>query len=129
MSNTITISDGLAYIAGSNARLSAPGRQFAIATISEVLHNTVQIVGTTAEVVAAGDATDTCYAVISNLHPTATVQYGVDDTGTFVPMGQINPTDPPARLGRVFALANLFLKASAADTPVSVQLFKIVAPE
>jgi hypothetical protein len=128
MSNTITISDSLSYAAGSVTRYSAPARSFSIATTSEVLNNTVQLVGTTHEVVAAGDATDTCYCVLTNLHATETVQYGVDDSSVFVPVGQINPSDPPVRLGRLASLAGLYLKASAAGVPVSVQLLKIVAP-
>jgi hypothetical protein len=125
MSNRLVVSDRVEFSADSVARFSTPARTFSIATTSSISHFTTQLVGTTHEQISVGDATDTCYVTVENLHPTAVVEYGYDTTGTFTPIGSMSPSDPPVRLGRASSLAAIYLKSSIAATPVSVTLVKI----
>ncbi len=127
MANTLYLQDRLDYRIEGLSRFATPSRNYQLETTSNITHATVQLVGTTHETISAGDATDTCYAIVENLHASATVQYGYDDTGSFVAIGAVSAGDPPARLGRIDTLANLYLKSSVASTPVSVTLIKIAS--
>ena len=103
-------------------------RNHVVETDSEIAHDTTQIVGTSHELISAGDATDTVFARIENLSTTATIKIGGDASTVFVPWIAIAPGDPPAIVPRVEALASTYLQASAADTPIRITLCKIVAP-
>jgi len=127
MTNTIRYIDSFFYLDDGSVVRQRPQKTYEIATTSEVVHDTIQLVGTTHAAVIAGSATDVCYAEIQNLHATAIIQYGYDSTGTFVPVGTLNPGDPPARLGRIPTLANLYLDSDTASTPVRVILSKIAS--
>jgi hypothetical protein len=127
MANTIRYIDSFAYLDDGAIVRQRPQKTYEIATTSEVVVDSIQLVGTTHAAVAAGSATDTCYCEIQNLHATAIVQYGYDSTGTFVAVGTLNPGDPPARLGRIPTLASLYLDSNTASTPVRVILTKIAA--
>jgi hypothetical protein len=128
MANTIRYIDSFSYLDDGSLIRQRPNRTYEIPTTSEVVHDTIQLVGTTHAQVSVGSATDVCYGEVQNLHATAVVQYGYDSTGTFVPVGTLNPGDPPARLGRIPTLANLYLDSDTAATPVRVLLCKIVSP-
>jgi len=127
MANNLILHDRLDYRFDGTTRLSTPPRTFQLDTTSDILHSTVQVVGTTHEAISVGDATDTCYAIVENLHATATVQYGYDVASVFTAIGSLAAGDPPLRLGRISVLANLYLKSSVAATPVSVTLVKIAS--
>lgn len=127
MSNTLFVQDKIDYRTDSVSRFSTPGRTFQIETTSSITHATTQIVGTTHELISAGDATDACYVTIENIHTTAIVQYGYDTASVFTPIAEIHAGDPPARLGRAASLAGLYLKSSTASTPVIVTLVKIAS--
>lgn len=94
-------------------------------TTSELFVETVQTVGTTHEVIAAGDVTDDAYLFVRNLSSTATVQIGGDSAGSFVEWFFLAPGDPEAFMGRVGTLASTYLKASGASTQIAVRLVKI----
>lgn len=128
MSNTIRFVDSFFYLDSGVIVRQRPSRTYEIATTSEVVHDTIQLVGTTHAQISTGSATDVCYAEVQNLSSTAVIQYGYDSSGTFVPVGTLNPNDPPVRLGRVPTLANLYLDSNTASTPVRVILTKIVSP-
>jgi hypothetical protein len=128
MANTIRFTDSFFYLDDGTVVRQRPTRTYEISTTSEVVHDTIQLVGTTHAAISTGSATDVCYAEIQNLSSTAVIQYGYDSTGTFVPVGTLNPSDPPARLGRVPTLANLYIDSDTASTPVRVILTKIVSP-
>lgn len=127
MANTIRFIDSFFYLDDGSIVRQRPQRTYEIATTSEIVHDTIQVVGTTHAQISVGSATDVCYAEVQNLHATAVVQYGYDSGGTFVPVGSLNPGDPPARLGRIPTLANLYLDSDTASTPVRVILSKIVS--
>lgn len=107
---------------------SQPLRQFEIATTSELYSDNTQIVGTSHEAVSVGDVTDNAVMIVENLHATATVEIGGDDTGSFVSWVKIPAGYPQAVIPVVSALASTYIKSSEASTPVRVTLVKIVAP-
>lgn len=127
MANTIRYIDSFFYLDDGTTVRQRPQKTFEITTTSDVVHDTIQLVGTTHTAISTGSATDVCYAEIQNLSATAIVQYGYDSTGTFVPVGTLNPNDPPARLGRIPTLANLYLDSDTASTPIRVILSKIAS--
>lgn len=128
MSNTIKSSKTFQFIRDNVVRKQVPGKEYTIATTSELAPITEQIVGTTHELIAAGDVTDTAYCEIEVLHATAEVSIGHDAAGTFVPWYSMKKGDPPAVLPRVAALASTYLKSDTASTTVGITLVKIVAP-
>lgn len=105
-----------------------PTRIFPVATTSDILSDSTQIVGTTHELIAAGDVTDDAMAIVENLHATALVRIGGDAAAAFVPWIEIPAGGPPAILPVVATLASTYLISSVASTSVRVTLVKIVAP-
>jgi hypothetical protein len=127
MANSIKVSSKLERLRGSVAVQSPPLTQVTVATTSELATDNVQIVGTTHELVDAGDVTDDAYMEVENLHATALVQIGGDDGGSFVPWCDIPAGYPPARFPIVASLAATYLQSSVAATPVRVTLVKIAS--
>lgn len=128
MSNTITTTIGVDYrINNVSAPGGLPSRQEAAPTTSRINHQSVQIIGTTHEVIAAGDVTDDAMALIRNNSPTAIVTVGGDASTVFVPWFDIPPGET-AKMPRVDSLAATYLKSTAASTEVLVSLYKVVAP-
>jgi len=106
---------------------STPQTETTVTTTSDLISDATQVVGTTHEVIAAGDVTDTAMAIIENIHATATISVGGDSGGAFVKWFDIAAGDPPAQLPRVGTLASTYLKSSTASTPVKVTLIKIAS--
>jgi hypothetical protein len=106
---------------------STPQTEITVETTSELFSDNTQVVGTTHELLAAGDVTDNAFAVIENLHATATVEIGGDDTSVFVPWLTIPAGGPPLVIPRITALADTYIKSSVASTPVRVTLIKVEA--
>lgn len=125
MANTIKVRNQFQFLRDSVLRQNFPTKDTSITTTSELCVMTQQIVGTTHEVLAAGDVTDTAMMIVENLHATATVSVGSDSGGSFVKWFDIAAGDPPAVLPRVGALASTYLKSSTASTPVGITLAKI----
>lgn len=125
MANTIRFIDSFFYLDDGSTVRQRPQKTYEISTTSEIVVDNIQVVGTTHAVVDVGSATDVCYCELQNLHATAVVQYGYDSGATFFPVGSLNPSDPPVRLGRIPTLANLYLDSDTASTPVRVVLCKI----
>ena len=125
MSNTIRTNLKLEYLQGTALYKQIPNRTYEVDTASDLSPIGEQIVGTTHELVAVGDVTDTAMMIITNLHATATVSVGGDAAGSFVKWFDIAPGDPPAVLPRVGTLASTYLKSSSASTTVGVTLMKI----
>jgi len=126
MANTIRFTESSFWLDDGTIVRQRPSKTFEISTTSDVVVDNIQLVGTTHAIVDIGSATDTCYCELQNLHATAVVQYGYDSGGSFVAVGTLSPSDPPARLGRIPTLANLYLDSDTASTPVRVVLCKIV---
>ena len=127
MSNTIRMAMRLQFVRDNVTILNPPLKEVSTTTTSELRTDNVQVVGTTHELIAAGDVTDAAACRIENLHATAIVSVGGDDTGAFVKWFDIPPGEV-AYLPRVGALASTYLDSDTASTPVSVALLKVVAP-
>jgi hypothetical protein len=127
MANTIKMAMRLQFVRDNVTIVNPPLKEVSTTTTSELRTDNVQIVGTTHEVIAAGDVTDAAACRIENLHATATVSVGGDAAGSFVKWFDIPPGEV-AYVPRVGALASTYLDSDTASTPVSVTLVKIVAP-
>jgi hypothetical protein len=128
MTNSVKMIQKIDYIRGGVTVRPGATQQTTIETTSELMIENTQIVGTTHELITAGDLTDDVFAVIENLDDTETVQVGGDASTVFVEWFTIPPGHPKAILPNVGALASTYLKATGANTPVRVSLYKIVAP-
>jgi hypothetical protein len=128
MTNSVKTLFRLEWYENNALSRSIPSKQKTIETTSGLVFDATQVVGTTHEVLAVGDVTDDAVLIIDNLHATATVQIGIDDSSVFVPIIDIPAGYPAAVLPIASSLAGLYLKSSAANTSVRVAAFKIVAP-
>ena len=128
MSNTIRNRMQFEVTAPTRITHSIPQRVYDRATTSDLVNDNTQLVGTTHEQLALGDATDDLFCRIENLHATANVEVGIDDATVFVPVFEVPAGGPPAILPVLSTAANIYLKSSVASTPVRVTLCKIVAP-
>jgi hypothetical protein len=126
--NTIRQTSKTEWLRESVIDQPSPLRQIDVITTSELCVNTVQIVGTTHEVIAVGDVSDDAILWVRNISTTATISIGGDAAGSFVEWFFLAPGDPEACFGRVGALASTYLKSTAANTPIAIRLVKIVAP-
>jgi hypothetical protein len=127
MANTIRTNFKFEFLKGTTVYKQVPNQKSEVSTTSDLSPIGEQVVGTTHELVAAGDVTDTALMIITNLHATATISVGGDAAGSFVKWFDIAPGDPPAVLPRVGTLASTYLKSSAASTAVGVTLVKIAS--
>ena len=125
MANTIKTAFKLDILRESVVVRSSPLKEFRVSTTSEIYSDNTQIVGTSHELVAAGDVTDTACMIVENLHATATIEIGGDDTGAFVSWITIPPGSPPAILPLVSSLAATYLLSDTASTPIRVTLAKV----
>jgi hypothetical protein len=117
----------LQFVRDNVTIVNPPLKEVSTTTTSELRTDNVQVVGTTHELIAAGDVTDAAACRIENLHATAVVSVGGDAAGSFVKWFDI-PAGEVAYLPRVGALASTYLDSDTASTPVSVALLKVVAP-
>lgn len=127
MANTIRTNFKFEFLKETTLYKQVPNQKSEVSTTSSLAPIGEQVVGTTHEVVAVGDVTDTAMLVVTNMHASATVSVGGDNAGTFVKWFDIAPGDPPAVLPRVGTLASTYLKSSAASTTVGVTLVKIAS--
>jgi hypothetical protein len=107
---------------------SIPQQVYERETTSKIINDATQIIGTTHEQLALGDATDDLFCRIENLHATATVEVGRDISTVFSPLFKIPAGGPPAILPMLSTAANVYLQSSLASTPVRVTLCKLVDP-
>ena len=126
MANTIKMAMRMQFVRDNVTIVNPPLKEVSTATTSELRTDNVQIVGTTHEVIAAGDVTDAAACRIENLHATAVVSVGGDAAGSFVKWFDIPPGEV-AYLPRVGALATTYLDSDTASTPVSVTLIKVAS--
>jgi len=124
MTNTIKFSSRTQFTRGTTVEQNATFKEVSISTSSELTSDNVQVVGTTHELIAVGDVTDSARCEIENIHASAIVSVGGDSTGSFVLWFTI-PAGEKAVLPRVGALASTYLKSSAVSTPVRVTLHKV----
>jgi hypothetical protein len=117
----------LQFVRDNVTILNPPLKEVSTVTTSELRTDNVQVVGTTHELIVAGDVTDAAACRIENLHATAVVSVGGDAAGSFVKWFDVPPGEV-AYLPRVGALASTYLDSDTASTPVSVALLKVVAP-
>jgi hypothetical protein len=127
MANVIKMAMRMQFVRNNVTIVNPPLKEVSTTTTSELRTDNVQVVGTTHEVIAAGDVTDSAACRIENLHATAVVSVGGDAAGSFVKWFDVPPGEV-AFLPRVGALATTYLDSDTASTPVSVTLIKIVAP-
>lgn len=128
MSNQVIVTDRVEYQAsGTPINPDVKSYRYAIDTTSGLASQAIQVVGTTHEVLAVGDVTDTAFAIIRNKSAAATLTIGGDAAAVFVPWFSIPPGEE-AIMPRVETLAATYIKASAATTSALVTLYKIVAP-
>jgi hypothetical protein len=126
MANSVKVTFKLQYLRDSVVTRQVPLKETTIATTSEYSSDNTQLVGTTHELIAAGDVTDDMMAVIENIHATAIVSVGGDAAAVFVPWFFIPPGER-AVLPRLDAVAAAYLKSDTASTPIKVTLIKIAA--
>lgn len=129
MTNQIRSQLKIDYLRANVVERATPVKSVTIETTSELYFDSTQVVGTAHELIAVGDVTDDCFAVIENLHATAEVSIGGDDESVFVEWLSVPAGYPAAVIPKVAALASTYLKSTVADTPVRVSLYKVVAPE
>jgi hypothetical protein len=127
MANEIKIKQNFEFWRNSVRTENLPLTEETVTTTSDLCDIKTQIIGTTHEVVAAGDMTDTVMMLVYNLHATATVSIGGDSGGSFVKWIDIAAGDPPAQIPRVGTLATTYLKSTSASTNVRVVLVKIAS--
>lgn len=127
MSNAIKTLDKFTFVRSDAPSENVPSKEFSVTTTSGLCDIKTQIVGTTHEVVTAGDITDTCFLRIYNMSSTATISVGADSTGSFVKWFDIGPGDPPGQLPRAGAIATTYVKSSAANTEIRLVLAKIAS--
>ena len=127
MTNSIKVTSKLERFRDNVAVSIGALSQTTISTTSELATDNIQIVGTTHEVIAAGDVTDDAYLEVENLHATALVQIGGDAAGSFVPWCDIPAGSCTARFPIASSLAGTYLKSDTASTPIRVQLVKIAS--
>ena len=125
MSNSFKFISQLQFSRSSVVVKNPPQKVVEKTTTSELNTDNVQIVGTTHEVIAAGDVTDSAACRIENLHATAIVSVGGDSGGSFVKWFDVPPGEV-AYLPRVGTLASTYLDSDTASTPVQVTLIKVV---
>lgn len=104
-----------------------PQSQEEVLIDSSAFRQGTQVVGTTHEAIAAGDVADSAMCLIRNMHATAVISVGIEESAVFYPLLEIPPGET-AKLPRLTSLAGTFLKSDEADTPVVVSLYEIVAP-
>ena len=103
----------------------SPLTQYSVETTSELVNETTQVVGTTHELIAAGDVTDDAFCIVENLHATAKVQIGLEVAAAFTAVIDIPAGGPPAILPAVSTLASTYLQSDTASTPVRITLIKV----
>jgi hypothetical protein len=125
MSNTIrTILSVTNLVSGLQAYGTIPQSTEDVVTYSNKLHQTVQVVGTTHELLSAGDVPDDAMAIVKNLSSTATIQIGVEVAATFYPLLDIPPGET-SKLSRLSTIASTYIKSDTASTQVLVSLYEI----
>jgi len=127
MANSVKLAYRLLILRDNVTVRTTPLSETTIATTSELFADNTQSVGTSHELIAAGDVTDDMLAIVENLHATAIVTVGGDAAAVFVPWFFIPPGER-AVMPRLDAVAAAYLKSDTASTPVRVTLVKIVAP-
>jgi hypothetical protein len=129
MSNTLRIVTTLARIdeSGMPEMGGIPQTQEEIATDSAAFHQATQIVGDTHAAIASGDVSDSAMCLIRNMDEVAVVSVGIVESAAFFPLFAIPPGET-AKLPRLTALADTYLKSDVVGTPVVVSLYEIVEP-
>lgn len=128
MSNTIRTISSTQNLVGGVASVGAiPQSTEDVLTDSSQLHQTTQIVGTSHEVISAGDMVDDCLCFIKNAHASAVVSVGVDVGAVFYPLFTI-PAGETSKLSRLESLAGTYIKSSAVSTSVIISLYEIDPP-
>jgi len=125
MSNTIRTTMAIDnVVAGARSFGSLPQRQEEVVTYSSKMHQTVQVVGTTHELLSVGDVPDPAMCIVRNLHATATVSLGIEVSSVFYPLVDIPPGEE-SKLSRLEAVASTYIKSSVASTQALVTLYEI----
>lgn len=128
MANTIRLTTRVEYLGdGSPASPQLQSKTTSITTTSAIHSQVTQLVGTSEETLFAGDQTDDVVCVVENRAASASLSMGLVVSGTYYPLFDI-PAGERAILPRLDTLASTYIKASAANTPALVTLYKVVAP-
>jgi hypothetical protein len=128
MANSVRVTTRVEYLIESAAsNPDVKSKTIATETTSAIHSQVTQLVGTTHELLTAGDQTDDVMAIVENRSASASLSLGVVVSATYYPLFDI-PAGERAVLPRVDALASTYIKATVANTPALVTLYKIVAP-
>jgi hypothetical protein len=128
MANTIRITTRIEYLDESTpSPPSVSSKTTSITTTSAIHAQVTQIVGTSHELITAGDQTDDVVCMVENKSASATLSLGVVVSATYYPLLDI-PAGERAILPRLDALASTYIKSTAASTNALVTLYKVVAP-
>lgn len=106
---------------GSNAITAEP-----LASTDSAFHQTQQVVGTSHELVSAGDLTDDVWVEVENTDETNYVEYGVEVAAAFHAFGKI-PPKMRVVLGIASSLAGSYLQANTATCKCIISLYKIAS--
>lgn len=128
MANSVKTTIKVEFFETSTLSRSLPSKAYEVETTSVLVGDATQVVGTTHELIAAGDVTDDAMVVVENLHATALVQLGTDTAGSFTAVIDIPAGHPRCIIPVASTLSGLYVKSSVASTSIRVALFKIVAP-
>ena len=82
----------------------------------------VQIIGTSEEVVSFGDVATNGYCILRNLDETNYVTYGPEDTGAMVTLGKLNPGE--FAILRIAPTVVMRALADTADVKLEVRLYE-----
>lgn len=127
MPNTVKYTRQFTYVRGSASEEYGSQRVIDVSTTSGRTHGpATQLVGTTEELLQAGDMTDDLLTVLRNIHATQYIEVGLVVAATFYPLFKI-PAGEEAVLPRLSAVANVYVKGSGADTELNVLHFKIAS--
>jgi hypothetical protein len=128
MANSVRVTTRVEYLIESAAsNPDVKSKTIATETTSAIHSQVTQLVGTTHELLTSGDQTDDVMAIVENRSASASLSLGVVVSATYYPIFDI-PAGERAVLPRVDALASTYIKATVANTPALVTLYKIVAP-
>jgi len=127
MTNQVKLLQRFQYWRASVQAVATPQIETTTDTTSELYITNTQLVGVAHELVAVADITDDAMMIVENLHATAVVKIGGDETGTFIPWIVIPPGGPSAVLPRAASLASVYLISDIAATPIRVTLVRIAS--
>ena len=123
MANEITIGASLRLINGDLKETKGTNGYRTVQATGDAIGGT-QIIGTTEEVIAYGDASTPGWAWFQNLDDTNYVEIGVKPASTFYPVIKLLAEDPPVLLKIADSVA-LYAKANTAEIKLNKLILEL----